>query len=87
MKLSPRSEALAYRIWAHCGPLGWNTTVTAVADALEAPIGRVRIVMQYKGWLNRLRSDVALTEYGWTKTAFTPAHLSLGEAFDLTAVA
>jgi hypothetical protein len=56
MKLSPRSEALAYRIWAHCGPLGWNTTIADVADALEAPYASVRVILARKGWIRRLRT-------------------------------
>ena len=54
---SPRTEALAYRIWAVANPRGWNMTCTEIADELDEPFGRVRAVMTAKRWLGRLRSS------------------------------
>lgn len=55
-ELSPRSEALAYRIWAYANPLGWDCTIAELADALDAKFGSVRNVVSMKGWIGRLRS-------------------------------
>ena len=55
--MTPRSEAIAFKIWAHCQPLGWNLTNAELADALDLPSARVRAVCQSKGWTTRLRSS------------------------------
>jgi len=55
MTLSPRSEALALRIYNHCVPLEWDCTHADVADALGVSVGRVRSVCKVKGWNQRLR--------------------------------
>ncbi|QQA43939.1 hypothetical protein [Pelagovum pacificum] len=55
MKLSPRSEALAYRIWGHCTPIGWNCTMREVAEALEEDRSRISSIANKKGWSDRFR--------------------------------
>lgn len=57
MRLSPRSEALAYRIWAYANPLGWDCTLAELADALDAKFASVRVVVSTKGWAGRLRAE------------------------------
>ena len=54
--MTPRSMALAYRIWAHCTPIGWNTTAAEIGDALGEPMGAVRRVCAMKDWTARLRA-------------------------------
>ena len=55
-KLSPRSEALAFRIWAYCQGVEWNCTVREIADALEASVHSVSSVIGFKSWHDRLRT-------------------------------
>ena len=56
-KLSPHSEAVAFRIWAHCDPIGWDCTSRDVADALGIDGASVGQVCRLKGWTQRLRVD------------------------------
>lgn len=53
--LSPRTEAIAYRIWAAAREVEWNTSISELADALELDVNTVRGVIQVKGWTQRLR--------------------------------
>jgi hypothetical protein len=62
MTYSPRTEALAFRIWSHCQPIEWDITVPDLADALDEPTNRVRTVVNLKGWQTRLRSVKARDE-------------------------
>ena len=34
MTVSPRTQALRYRIWAYANPRGWDVTMQDIADAL-----------------------------------------------------
>ena len=54
--LSPATQALAYRIWAHCQPIGWNCTVKEIAEALGVDWHRVNWTLGRKGWSGRVRS-------------------------------
>ena len=58
MTLSPRSEALALRIYNHCVPLEWDCTHADVADALGVGVRLVVAVCRDKGWNQRLRVSV-----------------------------
>lgn len=58
MSASPRTEALAYRIWAAAEPLGWNVTTAELAAALDEDVRRVRAVLVYKKWSSRVRSSL-----------------------------
>jgi hypothetical protein len=60
--MTPRAEALAYRIWCYCEPRGWDCTHREVADALDVPLKRVSHVCTVKGWASRLR----VTHQHWT---------------------
>ena len=55
-RLTPRDEALAYRIWGHALPLGWNLTAAELAEALDVALRRVERVVAAKGWGSRLRT-------------------------------
>jgi hypothetical protein len=60
--MTPRSEALAFRIWAYANPLGWDCSAKDIAEALGETWHRVVKVLQLKGWSHRIRRDSA--EYG-----------------------
>ena len=51
----PKIEALAFRIWAHCEPLGWDTDARQIADAMDETVQRVTSICAVKGWTDRLR--------------------------------
>jgi hypothetical protein len=53
--MSPKAMALAYRIWAYASPLGWDVTVTEVADAIGSTPNAVGRVGYIKGWSARFR--------------------------------
>jgi hypothetical protein len=53
---SPRTHALRFRIWQHCRELEWNTTTSAVADALGENRRTVSKVIADAGWRHRFRS-------------------------------
>jgi uncharacterized protein YjcR len=55
-QLTPRSEALAYRIWACCQPRGWGMTLADCAEELGESVHRVRTVAQHKGWSTRFKA-------------------------------
>lgn len=58
MKLKPRGEAIAYRIWATARKVGWNITVRQAAEQIGEPESVVRMIVQKKGWLSRFRVSV-----------------------------
>ena len=70
MRLSPRSEALAYRIWAYANPLGWDCTSGGVADAIGVSMQAVGHIVRLKKWHGRFRATeqdrhgVRFAEYG-----------------------
>ena len=55
MIFNARQEALAFRIYIHCTPLGWDCTHMDVANALGVSWQRVVGVCRSKGWAHRLR--------------------------------
>lgn len=57
MKLSPRSEAVAYRAWVEAEKVGWNLTVTDLAEKIGERKNVVLRIVSLKGWHNRLRAS------------------------------
>ncbi len=55
IKLTPRSQAIAYRIWAIAKPLEWDISIADLAEQLNLSHHSIRSVLQLKGWINRLR--------------------------------
>lgn len=51
--MTPRSQAIAFRIWAYCDPRGWGLTYNEIADETGAPLGAVVAVIKAKGWAAR----------------------------------
>ena len=56
-KMSPKSEAIAYRayIWAH--DRGWDCTIAECAEAIGVGSKSLRTILVMKGWSNRFRSS------------------------------
>lgn len=60
MKSRPKTEALAYRIWAYAEPRGWDVTSAEIATALSEPGRRltpqkVANLCRVRGWSRRMR--------------------------------
>jgi hypothetical protein len=55
LKISARSQTIAYRIWCVAKPLEWDISISELAEALDLNHNSIRSVLQLKGWLNRLR--------------------------------
>ena len=55
--MTPRTEALAFRIWAFAKPKDWDCTIHDIAAALEETPQRVTAVCSRKHWIGRLRSS------------------------------
>ena len=53
--MTPQQEAIAFRIWAHCEPLGWDVTIPDIAEALDLTKQRVIGICVSKGWVDRFR--------------------------------
>jgi hypothetical protein len=75
--LTPRSAALAFRIWAYAEPLGWDCSVKDIAEALgDVSWGTVRAVLQHKNWLSRVRCDSTRWNSSHAGSAFLSDGLS-----------
>lgn len=59
---NPRAMALAYRIWAHAAPRGWNCTIEDLAEAMDVTVQQVGVILYRKGWAGRLRVIERATE-------------------------
>ena len=55
--MDPKLETLAFRIWQIADPVGWDITVQALADELEASKRDIKAVLNRKGWASRVRAD------------------------------
>lgn len=55
---TPRTKALAYRIWAYGEPRGWDCDTVEIAEALGESEKTVRQVCVVAGWNTRLRTSV-----------------------------
>lgn len=51
--LTPRTEAVAYRIWGFAAPRGWRVTQRQIADAIREPLDTVSKTICAKGWQGR----------------------------------
>ena len=82
--MTPRTEAIAYRIYWHCDFWGWNRTIREIAESLGEPYHDVRAAIRAKKWSGRVKilhyrkSDV--TEFLWGENALSndvPMHMIL----------
>jgi hypothetical protein len=55
VKLSVKSEALAFLIWQYATPREWNVTLAEIADHLGESAYRVSTTMRWRGWISRVR--------------------------------
>jgi len=53
--MTPKSEALAFRVWAYAAPRGWDCTHKEVAEALDASPYTIGNISRWKGWSGRFR--------------------------------
>lgn len=53
--MTPRSEAIAFRIWAYATPLGWDCTVNEIAEELGISWQQANRICCAKRWNTRLR--------------------------------
>ena len=53
-RISPKTEALAFRIWRLCEEDGWDYTPKQIATKLGVKTASVTAALRMKGWLNRL---------------------------------
>ena len=72
--MTPRTQALAYRIWAHCEPIGWNCTHSECAEALGESSRRVAKIAGLRGWQDRFR---VVSREGTLKSRLSPADYGL----------
>lgn len=70
--MNPRTEALAFRIWAFASASNWDCSIHDIATALGETPQRIASVCSKKKWGSRLRSSgpfyldtKANTEEGW----------------------
>lgn len=54
--MTPRSHAIAFRVWAHCTPIGWDCTIAEAAEGVGETTQRVRKIVTDKGWASRFRA-------------------------------
>jgi hypothetical protein len=89
MTLSAKSEAIAFRIWAFCQPIGWDADNTTIAAALGESDHRCRAVIHRKGWTRRIRqSQIDDNRFGHRGALDGPAGIAPGDLdarFDMAA--
>lgn len=57
--MTPKSEAIAFRIWQYASPREWNVTYTELAEEMEIPVQTASTVIHGKGWQSRVRNSGA----------------------------
>lgn len=53
--MTPRTHAIAYRIWAYAAPREWDVTIGEVAEELDLPRRTVKSICIHRGWNERMR--------------------------------
>jgi len=56
--MNPRRERIALQIYQIAEPLGWDITVTELAEKLGTSRAEVGLVCNRKGWMPRLRKTM-----------------------------
>lgn len=55
-KLTPQTEANAFRIWQYANPRGWDVTRKQIASHTGLSQGDVQHVIRAKGWSGRIQA-------------------------------
>lgn len=76
--MTPKSETLAFRIWALCQPRGWGMTVKDCAEELGVDWQKVRNVVAAKKWSDRFKATTSSETYLAARFALSRA----GGGFD-----
>lgn len=81
---TPRTHAIAYRIWADCEMWGWNRTIAEIAESVDEPYHTVRAIIGHRRWTGRIKSmqtrqyDVSDKLFGSHFLSFdVPVHMIL----------
>lgn len=69
--MTPKTAALAYRIWAYANPRGWDCTMAEVADHIGVSPQTVGRIAQVKHWSSRFRGCPIVAE---EKARFSDFH-------------
>lgn len=78
--LKPKSEALAFRIWAYAKPREWNVTAKELSEALNVTTNAIGAILRAKKWNHRIR--ITKTDGISTTFANANAFLSLSDLDD-----
>jgi len=82
--MTPRTQALAYRIWSYATPRAWDLTAYDIAEALEVEVARVHYILAEKGWNARTRNSRTEPIYatiGLAQRPRTDHHVSVALAY------
>lgn len=66
--MTPKQETIAFKIWAHCEPLGWDMTIADAANDIGVPVQQFIGIARVKGWTHRFRKSRptrGLARTGW----------------------
>jgi hypothetical protein len=82
--MTPRQHAIAYKVWAHCEPIGWDCTAHECAEAIGESASWVGRVARLKGWATRFRvSQTDHNDFAWrpssAKYGFAPRLLGFDQ--------
>jgi len=80
MNMSPKSEASAYRIWAHCRSVGWDITTSDCARELNMKHRSVIVISHLKGWGSRFRTLVLDSQGLFRGPVREPSRMSAEQA-------
>lgn len=86
MKLGPRQEAVAFRIWAYAHRHGWNVTAQQIADATGFSRSYVNGIISSKGWTGRLAGCDEITRAAGRRGNAAKALRTRGRKFDENAL-
>lgn len=57
--MTPRTMAIAYRIWVYASAREWNCSAAEIAEGIGESWKRVNMICRNKGWSSRLRKVYA----------------------------
>lgn len=79
-RLSPKSEAIAYRAYIWARDREWDCTIAECAEAIGVATMQLRNIMVFKGWNNRFRSaTTGRIDFNECRPLATPYKLGLAQ--------